>query len=185
MLDVAGGRDVRAAAEIGEIALFVDRDLLAFVLGDELLLIRIVGEDLLGFFGGDFLADEGDVLFGEFLHLFLDRGEIRFGDGLIAEIDIVVVAFLDGRAESEFGVRIKVDDGLRHQMRGRVIEHLEGLLAAFTNEGDRGAFHEFLAEVDELVAHFKGDVLALVLRRLTPLAASKPFAPSGKTASFP
>jgi hypothetical protein len=41
VLDVAGGGDVRPAAEIGEIALLINRDQFVLMLFDELLLIRI------------------------------------------------------------------------------------------------------------------------------------------------
>jgi hypothetical protein len=66
VLDVAGRGDVRPAAEIGEIALLIDRDEFVFVLFDELLLIRIVGEDLLRFRGETSLRTKGMFSFESF-----------------------------------------------------------------------------------------------------------------------
>jgi len=100
MLQVARARDVRPAAEVGEIALLIEGDR-GFEFLDVLHLVVVVFKDVQGFLHRDFAALKGDVVLAEFLHLSFDGGKIRFGDDFIAEIDIVIEAFFDRRSKAE------------------------------------------------------------------------------------
>ena len=153
---------MRPAAKIDEIALGVSGDLLAFVLFDELLLIRIGPEDFLGFVAGNFGADEGDVILRELLHFRFDGGEIGFRDDLVAEIHVVIIAFLDGGPETEFGLGVKVDNGLGHQVAGRVVQKLKGFRFALSHKRDFAAGKNWASHIQHRFTAFQGHVFALV-----------------------
>ncbi len=100
-LDAAGGGDVRAAAEVGEVAVAVEGD---FVAGfgealDEVDLHElgvgfVVGEGLLA---GLEDLDEGFVARDDFGHAGFDGGEVGFGEGDFA-VDVVEEAAVGGGA---------------------------------------------------------------------------------------
>ena len=122
-LDASGGRDVRAAAEVGELAGLVDRD---FFIGlgellDEVTLHEVAfGIEALQAFGaGQKFARVGQVLLGELLHLLLDGGEVVGREGLLA-VEIVEESVLGGGAVSELGLGEEFEDSGGHEMRGGV-----------------------------------------------------------------
>ena len=71
---------------------------------------------------------EFEVLLGDLLHLGLDGGQVVFGDGLVAEVDIVVEAVVGGGAVSEIRLWIEAQDCLGHDVRGRMADDVEGLV---------------------------------------------------------
>ena len=100
-LDRRGVLQVRAAAQIGEVALRVERDVAVGGV-DELDLVRLVLglEPRLGLFPRDLLAAPDPTLVELALNLGLDRLEVRFGDRL-GEVEVVVEAVLDRRADRD------------------------------------------------------------------------------------
>src|SRR5438105_3760402 len=104
--------EVRAAAEIGEVALRVEGD---SALGrvDELDLVRLVvaGEVALGLFGVDLFALPGaaflqlapDLLFDSLERLLADR---------LRELEVVVEAVLDRRADRDLRAGVETTNGL-------------------------------------------------------------------------
>src|SRR5229473_3274674 len=123
-LDALGGRNVRAAAEVDELAGGVERDdgLYGFFL-DELAL-----EDLVGFsvelesFGlGDELSLVGEILSGELVHFGFDFGEVVGSKRLVAE-EFVEEAGVDGRTDAQLDVWIQGHDRGGEQMRGGMAE---------------------------------------------------------------
>ncbi len=107
-LQLGGVADVRAGAEVGELAVGVERDLLA--LGDvgqaaqleAFLAARL--DDLDGFLAGDFLAVKALVLVRDLFHLGLDLREVVHGQ-LVVEVDVVIEAGVGRRADVELGLR--------------------------------------------------------------------------------
>ena len=112
---------VRAAAEIGELALRIERDV---ALGgvDELDLVRVVGEELARFVARDLTALPAAAFLQLTPDLLLDPLEILLPDRL-GEVEVVVEAVLDRRADRELHARIEMRDGLGQQMRRRVAQH--------------------------------------------------------------
>ena len=138
-LDASGGRDVRAAAEVGELAGLVDRD---FFIGlgellDEVALHEVAfGLEALQAFGaGQKLARVGQVLLGELLHLLLDGFEVLGGEGLLA-IEVVEESVLGGGAVAELGLGKEFEDGGGHQVRGGVTEDFEGFGIALGEQAE-------------------------------------------------
>ena len=130
---------VRAAAEVDELALAVDadgRDLVAGRLGgghevlDELDLEGLVepegqaGGARTGLAGPEhrerlvhrqLVALDRQVLAHDLGHLLLDARQVGLGDGL-RQLEVVVEAVLDGRADGVLGAREEAQDGLRHDV---------------------------------------------------------------------
>ena len=104
-LDRRRGLQVRAAAEVGEVALRVERDR---ALGgvDELDLVRLAlgREALAGLVGRDLLALPGPALGELALHLGLDRLEVVVVDRR-RELEVVVEAVLDRRPDRDLHAR--------------------------------------------------------------------------------
>ena len=110
-LDAPGGRDVRPAAKVDELAGLVQRDLLIGLgeLLDEVALHEVAFrlEALQTFGAGQKLARVGQVLLHQLLHLLLDGFEVFGREGLLA-IEVVEEAALGGRAVAELGLRERV-----------------------------------------------------------------------------
>ena len=96
---------MRAAAEVGEVALRVERDV-AFGRVDELdlVVLALVGEEALRLLGGDLLALPGAALLELALDLLLDLLERVLADRL-RELEVVVEAVLDRRADRDLRPR--------------------------------------------------------------------------------
>ena len=174
LADAAGGGQVRAAAEIGEPALRVDADrgdLVALGLGgrdqilDELDLVGLVeaerqaGGARAGLAGpehrerlvdGELMARHGEVLAHDARHLLLEALQVGVGDGL-GELEVVVEAVLDGRADGVLGARPETQNSLSHDMRRGVAQHVEGggLVAGKREDGDLVALVQRVRDIDE------------------------------------
>ena len=135
-------RDVRALAqveELGRVAVDADRaaggDLAAVELVgrltggldplDDLELVRLVGEQAEGLVGRHLGAGEGLVGGDDLAHPGLDRPEVVVAERAPAgQLEVVVEAVLDRRADRELGPREELRDGLGHDVRRRVAQHV-------------------------------------------------------------
>ena len=100
VLEPAGPRDVRPAAEIHEGAVGVYRDgLIVAQLVDPLQLQRIVGETAPGLGPIDHLADEGEIPGGHLGHLGFQPFQVLGGERPV-HLEVVVEPVLDRRARS-------------------------------------------------------------------------------------
>src|SRR5688500_7666096 len=116
-------RDVRAAAQIEEISLLVDRDLTVFQPLDDLRLVRVIHVEVLGFGFGDLLPLYREVPRDDLTHPLLDARQILVREAT-RYLDIVVEAVLYWRAEGQFAARIELHYGLGHSVSRRVPQHL-------------------------------------------------------------
>ncbi len=121
--------EMRPPAEVGEVALGVEADL---PLGGvhELELVGLVAEPLPRLVGAALLARPLPALLQLPVDLVLDPLEIVLVDRL-GELEVVVEAVLDRRADRDLHSRIEVSRGLGEQVRGRVPQDRErvGILA--------------------------------------------------------
>ena len=124
-LDRRRGLQVRAAAEVGEVALRVERDR---TLGrvDELDLVRLAlrREPRARLVGRDLLALPRAPLGELALHLGLDRLEIGVVDRR-RELEVVVEAVVDRRPDRDLDARMKPAHRLGEQVGGGVAQHGE------------------------------------------------------------
>ena len=117
--------EVRAAAEVGELALRVERDV-ALGRVDELDLVRLAldGEALARLVARDLLALPLAALGELAADLLLDPLEVGLVDRL-RELEVVVEAVLDRRADGDLHARIEPPHRLGEQVRRRVAEDVE------------------------------------------------------------
>ena len=117
-LDLLGVRYVGACAEIGEIPLLVEGKLL--VLGEvayQLDLVGLVLHQLQSLCSGQGEALDLEVCLDDRLHFCLDGLEMLCGQGLVATVEIIVKAVIDGRTDGQLYVGKKMLDGLRQNVR--------------------------------------------------------------------
>ena len=116
---------VRAAAEVGEIALRVERDVaLGRVDELDLVVLALLREQLLRVLRGDLLAFPGAALLQLSPDLGLDLLERVLADRL-RELEVVVEAVLDRRADGDLRPGVEPPDGLGQEVRGRVAQHVQ------------------------------------------------------------
>ena len=136
--DVAGAHDVRPGAEIGEIAVAIERDFFALgnVLDDiELELARVPGRSprapsrhacaIASASSRETIDPLEDVVrFDLLFHLRLDLREI-LGRDAVRQIDVVIEAVLHRRPGGELRLRPDAQDGRRQHVRGGMAQPLE------------------------------------------------------------
>src|SRR5450830_461910 len=159
----AGAGQVRPAAEVDEVALGVDADgLLAGEVLDELDLERLVRaragrtgcarrpEDGQRLGARQLGARHRQVLAHDPGHLLLDTPEVGVGDGL-GGLEVVVEAVLDGGADGVLRAREQAQDGLRHDVRRGVPQHVDGfgVIALERDDVDAVAVVQRGGDVDE------------------------------------
>ncbi len=119
--------EVRPAAEVDEVALFVERDV-ALGRVDELDLVRLplLLEALARVIAGDLLALPDAALLNLPFDLVLEPLQVGLGDGL-GELEVVVEAVLDRRPDRDLRAREKPPRGLGEEVRGGVAQDVEGV----------------------------------------------------------
>ena len=126
---------MRAAAEVGEIPLRVQRDV---ALGgvDELDLVRLAlgGEARLRIVPRDLLAAPLAPLFDLAPDFVLDRRQIALGDRL-GELEVVVEAVLDRRPDRDLHARVEPPYRLREQVGRGMAQHVERIWVARVARG--------------------------------------------------
>src|SRR5215208_1344422 len=124
--ELARARDVRAAAQVEEISLFVERDLAVFQALDDLRLVGVVRVENLGLGFGDLLALYREIPRDDLAHPLLDARQILVRETTV-DLDVVEEAVLYRRAEGQLAPWIELHDGLGHRMRSRMPQDLETL----------------------------------------------------------
>ena len=117
-LDAAGGIEVGAGAQVGELALPIEGDV--GVLGQVLNQFHLVGLALLlhvadGLLPGQLEALKLELLLADLAHLGLDLLQILLGEGLGA-VQVVVEAIVNGRADGQLGIRPQALHRLRQHV---------------------------------------------------------------------
>ena len=170
----AGGRNVRPTAEVDErvgVAVHADRpartDLarIVFIVGrdgadalDDLALVGLVGEDRQGLVGRDVGADERLVFGDDLAHPVLDAFEVALAERLAAgEIEVVVEAVLDRRADRELGAGEQLGDRLRHHVRGGVAQDVAAFVAAVGHDRHRRTVGNGRRQIGLGAVHRGGD----------------------------
>ena len=169
--ELAGRRDVRAAAQVHVrhaavgVQVLVDADRavagdLARVLvvggaradvADDLLLERLVREQLQAAVEVVLLAHERLVLGHDLAHPRLDALEVRLGEVLaVGQLEVVVEAVGDRGADRVLRPREQVEDRLGHQVRGRVPQHLPARVRVRGDDRDARVVLDRPGEIDLL-----------------------------------
>ena len=117
-LDAAGGVEVRAGAEVGELALGVEGNVRVFgKIVDQLDLIRLVLflHIFDGFLARQLEALELQLFLADLAHLGLDGVEIFLRE-VERSVEVIIEAVVDGRADGQLDLRPQALDGLRHDV---------------------------------------------------------------------
>ena len=154
----AGGRHVRAAAEVDEVAFAVERDrLVGRDRRDDLGLVVLAQalEELHRVVARHLRAHDGLVLLRELRHALLDRGEVlRRERALVREV--VVEAVLDHRTDRHLRVGEQFLDRVGEQVRRRVADDLEALGVLVGDDRDAGVAVDHVRRVDDLAVDLAG-----------------------------
>ncbi len=162
--DAAGARRVRPAAEIREGAVAVERhrvdalgldeildqlDLVVLLLGAKAL-ERLVDRGL----AAVELLGRGDVL----AHPLLDRREVGLGDGdAVREVEVVVEAVLDRRADRDLHARVQIGHRGGQHVRRVVTNQVERVLPALRRDDlERDPVLQRAREVADLAVDLDG-----------------------------
>ena len=121
---------------------------------DDLLLERLVGEDLETLGKIVLLPHERLVLGDDVADLGLDaRQVVVMESGTARQLEVVVEAVLDGRADREVGPGHSSEHRLGQHVRGRVAQDLPARRRAGGDDRDAGAIGELGREVDGAPVH--------------------------------
>ena len=92
---------------------------------DDLDFVRLICKQFLCFGHRVFRTCEWLVLLDDLLHLFLDDAQVVIGEGLaVRQVEVVVEAVLDGRANRELGAGIQLRHRLGQYVCRRVTQHV-------------------------------------------------------------
>ena len=145
---------MRAAAEVGERAVAIQRDGLDALVADQVLdqldLVGLVlGAEALDRLGGGELRPLERLVGGDVLaHRGLDPLQVGLARALaVRELEVVVEAAVDRRADRDLGPRPELEHRGRHHVRGVVADQPERVvgvltLAAARSRSDLGAVGE-------------------------------------------
>ncbi len=152
-LDAPGGRDVRPAAEVGELAGLVDGDLLVGrgELLDEVALHEVAFrlEALQSFLPRQKFARVRQVLLHQLLHLLLDGLQV-FGRERLLAIEVVEEAGLGCRAVAELGLGKKFEHGRGHQVRRGVAINFQRFGIAIGEDAQLDILLQRTRQIDQL-----------------------------------
>ncbi len=112
--------EMGSAAQIGEIAVRIERDGPVFEISDKFafIFVTLFGEGLHRLFLGNFPTHETLLRPGQFHHLVLYLLQVTLHQCHTGNIHIIVETVLDGRSDTEFDTRIQAFQSLGHQMGG-------------------------------------------------------------------
>ena len=151
-LELARGRHVRAAAQVLEGALAVQRHVLAFGnAADDLGLVGLAHglEVRDGLVARQHAARHLLVLGGELRHLLLDGGQVfRRERALVGEV--VEEAVLDDRADRDLGLGEQLLDGVGQQVGRGVADQVQAVGVLGRDDGQRLVGLDQVARVDQL-----------------------------------
>ena len=160
--DAPGVVQVGPLAEVDEPVLLIDRHVRLAAPRQEVDLIDLValiarGEELARGVDVEHRPLERRTLLDDLAHRGLDRREVLFGERP-RQLEVVVEAVLDRRAESEPRPREQLLNGLRQHMGRRVPEDVEVVIAALgRDDRDVGAVGERAGEVADLAVNLDGE----------------------------
>ncbi len=153
--ELAGGRQVRAAAEVDERALAVERDRLVFrQVADDLGLVGLAQafEELDRGVARPDLADDRLVAGDDLAHPRLDLGEVVGGERRFAG-EVVIEAVFDRRADGDLGVGIKFLHRLGHHVRRVMAQQIDTVRVLRGDDGDLGIRVQSSGEIPQRAVH--------------------------------
>ncbi len=153
---LAGGRQMRATADVEPLALPVDREFLARlddVFDDlDLVLLANGGKGLACLIAAPDLAHDRQVTLHDLGHARLDARQIVWSEGLAAG-EVVVEAVFNRRADGHLRAGIELLHRLRHDVGGVVAHQLKGVVILGGDDGEADVAIDAMAGVDQLAVN--------------------------------
>ena len=132
---------------------------------DQLALVRLAGELDERVVIRDLTAHEGLALVDDALHHLLQRPQVLGGErGL--DVEVVVEAVTDRRADAQARVGVHLLHRLREHVRGRVAQHVEAVLLPRGHRLDDVAAGQHVREVAQLAVDPGDEHAAVTLEQL-------------------
>ncbi len=156
---LAGRGHVRAAAQVDEVSFSVQRHFFARGnCGDDLGFVVLADrfEEFDRFVARPHLADDRQVLCGQFGHALLDRGEILERKGTLIR-EVVIEAVLDHRTDGDLRFREEILHGVSEQMRGGVANELDAFLVAVRDDRHFRIALDTIGRVHQPAVHPAGE----------------------------
>ncbi len=149
---------MRARAQIGEIALLVERDILAligvFLAKLNLVRFALFLEELHCLIGSKRKLLDFDALLDDFLHLSFNLSEGVGCEGSIG-VKIVVEAVVDCGTDSEFHIREQTFNSLRENMGSGVVERALPLFIGESEDIERAILLELGSHIADRAVDFR------------------------------
>ena len=122
-----------AAAEVGEVAADIERDLA--VVGDvgeafDFVLLAASGEEGVGVFAGHDLAFEREMRLGDLFHFRFDLRQVVDGEARF-QVEVIVEAVLGRGTDVEFSVRVEFLHRRGHHVRRAVPNGFQRVFSHF------------------------------------------------------
>ena len=124
---------------------------------NDLALVGLVGEERQSLLDGVLFPYERLVGLHDLAHAFLDASQVVFGEVRAAgQVEVVIEAVVDGRADRELGARPQLGDRLRQHVRGRVPQHVAAFVGVGGDDRYRRAVVQRNVEVDLFTVDHRG-----------------------------
>ena len=132
---------------------------------DQLDLVGLVGQLDRGILVVDLPANEGLALVDDALHDLLEGLEVLGGERVV-DVEVVVEAVTDGRADAQAGLGVGLLDGLGEDVRCAVPQHIEAVLLLRGHGLDDIAVDHDVGEVAQLAVDARDEDGALTLEQV-------------------
>ena len=153
-LDLAGRDDMGACAEVGELALRIERGHLVLrqILNQlHLIVLTLLTEECNRLCTGNLAADKRQILLDDLLHFLFDITKIGIRQ-LVLHVEIVVEAVLDRRSDRELHVALRVQalHRLCHDVRSRMAQSVAAALIIKGQHAQRSILRDRRRQIDDL-----------------------------------
>jgi hypothetical protein len=101
---------------------------------DQFELVHLAGKELARFIGADLAVDKRMLARDDLAHPLLDLLQFLWGEGarlalrILAQVEVVIEAVIDGRPDGDLGFRVDLQHRLRHHVRGAVADFVKLLV---------------------------------------------------------
>ncbi len=158
-LELAGGRHVGTAAQVGEIPLPIQGNLLPFGnrLDDLGLVVLAQLAEITNRVGaGHDQTGDRQILLDEFGHAFLDRRQVFRGERALVG-KIVVEAVLHHRPDGHLGIGEQLFDRLGQQVRGGMPDDLQAFRILVRHDGEIRVLLDAIGGIHQLAIDLAGE----------------------------
>ena len=153
-------RHVRSTAHVDVLFMMIQARLVImgdiFIKNGNFISLATLHKGFTRFVPADFLLDDVIILLGELMHTFFERVDIFLGQRMI-EVDVIIEAVIDNRADSHLGVWPQLLNRMTEQMRAGVTNDFQAVFIFCSNDGEGCIVFDEVAGIDQLTIHSSRD----------------------------